>query len=72
MAACVFTHSSGSSIWRHTEPFLYRPSGLAAESLVVRQVATVGNYDYIMEVHFYPDGSAQVMTTLAGYMETHW
>ncbi|CEM04618.1 unnamed protein product [Vitrella brassicaformis CCMP3155] len=72
VAACVFTHSSGSSIWRHTEPFLYRPSGLAAESLVVRQVATVGNYDYIMEVHFYPDGSAQVMTTLAGYMETHW
>eukprot|EP00913_Durusdinium_trenchii_P033497 g31361.t1 len=41
-------------------------------TVVVRSIATVGNYDYIMDVKFRDDGEIHVETRFAGYPETRF
>jgi primary-amine oxidase len=48
--ACVFERSSGDMIWRHG------PEGRPQRELVVRMAATIGNYDYVVDWRFLPDG----------------
>eukprot|EP00210_Caulerpa_lentillifera_P002350 g2255.t1 len=71
---CVFEEDAQTPEWRHThfngsdnEPHV---DGVRRSSLVVRTVATVGNYDYLYSIRFKPDASISVETTLAGYMLT--
>ena len=57
-AICIFEHDTGVPTRRHNEMILYSKGangngtawvgGLQGHTLVLRSVATVGNYDYII------------------------
>lgn len=68
--ACVY-ESNGfeGSLWRHAQLLTRQVRGRRHRSLVVRAVSTVGNYDYISEVHLGEDGSVHVRSEFAGYPE---
>ena len=63
----VFERLTGSPVWRHFELFaggLYE--GRAEVELVVRMIATVGNYDYMIDYVFTQHGALRVEVGLTG------
>ena len=67
---CVFDWVEDHEIWRHMDGSKTR--GYVRKTVVVRSIATVGNYDYIMDVKFREDGEINVETRFAGYPETRY
>ncbi|KDP27003.1 hypothetical protein JCGZ_22065 [Jatropha curcas] len=69
---CIFERHSGDIMWRHTE--LGIPGEVITESrpevsLVVRMVATIGNYDHTLDWELKPSGSIHVKVGLSGILE---
>jgi primary-amine oxidase len=66
--ACLYESYTGNPAWRHSEngEVWGRPS----RSLVLRTVAAIGNYDYILDWQFEQDGSIRVAAGATGIIET--
>ena len=69
---CIFEHDPGHPAWRHEEPILTGIPGLEthqsrrATELVVRMVATIGNYDYFQDYVFTQDGRLRIRLVSTG------
>ena len=69
---CIFEQDPGHPAWRHDEPVLAGIPGLEthqsrrATELVVRMVATIGNYDYFQDYVFTQDGRLRIRLISTG------
>lgn len=66
--ACLFERHPESPAWRHGEDgqIFGRPN----RQLILRTAAVIGNYDYIMDWRFDPDGTIEVAVGATGVIET--
>ncbi|GMH38438.1 hypothetical protein BSKO_06322 [Bryopsis sp. KO-2023] len=72
---CIFEEASQTTEWRHTHGKGADGDGPHSDAvrrsmLVIRTIATIGNYDYIYDIRFKPVASIQVDVTMAGYVES--
>jgi primary-amine oxidase len=65
--ACLFERYTGDVAWRHQEQAGI--AGRPSRDLVLRAVATIGNYDYIFDWRFQQDGSIHVAIGATGIIE---
>ncbi|NXI24343.1 AOC3 oxidase, partial [Sterrhoptilus dennistouni] len=65
---CIFEHNLGSPLRRHYSNLqsLYY-GGLVNSALVIRSIATVGNYDYVWDFIFYQHGAIEGKVQATGY-----
>jgi len=66
--ACLFERNPENAAWRHSEggEIFGRPT----RQLVLRSAAAIGNYDYILDWRFDPDGTIEVAAGATGVIET--
>jgi primary-amine oxidase len=66
--ACLFERATENPAWRHLQgsEVFGRPS----RELVLRSAATIGNYDYLLDWRFEPDGTIKVAVGATGVIET--
>jgi primary-amine oxidase len=65
--ACLFERTKGDPIWRHSDS--NGNFGRPTRELVLRTVATVGNYDYVLDWRFGQDGGITVGVGATGILE---
>jgi primary-amine oxidase len=65
--ACLFERTKGDPIWRHGDP--NGTFGRPTRELVLRTVATVGNYDYVLDWRFGQDEAITVGVGATGILE---
>ena len=66
-AVCLFERPTGTPAWRHSGGGIGTATAGAAEiELVLRSIATVGNYDYLIDVVFGLDGAIRFDVAAAG------
>jgi primary-amine oxidase len=65
---CLFERTGSDPAWRHFENnSVY---GRPGRELVLRSVAAIGNYDYLMDWRFRQDGTIEVAVGATGVIET--
>lgn len=67
-AACLFERYAGDVAWRHA-PSHRDPESRPKRDLVLRSIATAGNYDYVFDWIFQQDGTIQVRVGATGIDE---
>jgi primary-amine oxidase len=66
--ACLFERHPESPAWRHGQGS--EVYGRPSRQLVLRSAAVIGNYDYILDWRFDPDGTIEVAVGATGAIET--
>ncbi len=64
---CLFERPTGDPAWRHYFSGQKKVSGIPQVELVARSVATVGNYDYLIDYIFTPQGAITLRVGATGY-----
>lgn len=64
---CVYEADGENALWRH-KGFAFE-GGLRNNFLVVRLSATIDNYDYIIEWHFFLDGKIFTVVSASGFIQ---
>lgn len=67
---CIFETDIGTPITRHNDPTWAQAT--KGSKLVVRMIATVGNYDYLWDYGFYVDGTVSVDAHASGYIQANY
>ena len=62
--ACLFEREAGDVAWRHFSRS--EVDSRARRDLVLRQIATIGNYDYLLDWVFQQDGTFKVVAGATG------
>ncbi|XP_007438800.1 membrane primary amine oxidase-like [Python bivittatus] len=72
-AICVFEQDMGVPFRRHFSKLqsLYY-GGLKSTALVFRSVSTIGNYDYVWDFVFYPNGAIESKVRATGYISSSY
>jgi primary-amine oxidase len=66
--ACLFERATENPAWRHLQG--NEVYGRPSRELVLRSAATIGNYDYLLDWRFEPDGTITVAVGATGVIET--
>jgi primary-amine oxidase len=64
---CLFERPTGDPAWRHYSSSQKKVRGIPQIELVVRSAATVGNYDYLIDYVFSPQGVITLRVGASGY-----
>lgn len=62
----VFERYCGNPLWRHQDPITRGLEARRNQELVIRTIATVGNYDYLLDWVFGQDGAIKVSIGATG------
>lgn len=66
-ALCLFERANGDPAWRHYSSGSRNVVGVAQTELVVRHIPTLGNYDYIVDYVFSPQGNITMRVGATGF-----
>jgi primary-amine oxidase len=66
-ALCVFERANGDPAWRHYSGGAKTVNGIAQTELVVRHIPTLGNYDYVVDYVFSPQGNITMRVGATGF-----
>jgi primary-amine oxidase len=64
---CVFERVTGDPAWRHYSSGARGVDGVQQIELVVRHIPTVGNYDYVIDYVFSPQGNIMLRVGATGF-----
>lgn len=67
---CIFETDIGVPITRHSDASYIQST--KGSKLVVRMIATIGNYDYLWDYGFYVDGTITVDAHASGYVQANY
>ena len=65
-AICVFLEPLRGPVWRHYEALNGLSAGAAGEALVVRAIASIAHYDYVIDWVFGPSGEIEIRIGATG------
>lgn len=66
-ALCVFERPTGDPAWRHYSAGRKQVFGVPQTELVVRHIPTLGNYDYVVDYVFSPQGNIKLRVGSTGF-----
>lgn len=64
---CIFERPTGDPAWRHFSNRRKEVSGKPQVELVVRTIPTIGNYDYVIDYVFTPQGNITLRVGATGF-----
>jgi len=66
-ALCIFERATGDPAWRHYSAESKAIVGVPQVEMVVRHIATIANYDYIVDYVFSPQGEIKLRVGISGF-----
>ena len=69
-ALCIFERATGDPGWRHYSSGRKEVTGIPQTELVIRHIPTLGNYDYVVDYVFSPQGNITLRVGATGFDAT--
>lgn len=66
-ALCIFERATGDPAWRHYTSDDGSVSGVPQTEMVIRHITTLGNYDYVIDYVFTPQGAITMRVGATGF-----
>ena len=67
-ALCIFERATGDPAWRHYSDGDKSITGIPQTELVIRHIPTLGNYDYVVDYVFTPQGAITMKVGATGFV----